>query len=151
MTLSVEIDDDADGRVVIEQPLQLELLGDGELPPLPVRVVLAWTSDDPLVVDVDFVRVEAQWLWGRDLLHRGLTEPAGFGDLRVRPCGPDEVQIELSTHDGHAELVAPADELRAFLDRTYAAVPAGREYAPGTTAGESFDWELLLIESGAGW
>ncbi|MER5361410.1 SsgA family sporulation/cell division regulator [Streptomyces sp. NPDC002785] len=56
--------------------------------------------DDPLAIRMDFLVTEnepaaATWVFSRDLLATGLILPSGEGDVRVRPHGEDETDVEL--------------------------------------------------------
>jgi Streptomyces sporulation and cell division protein, SsgA len=98
-----------------------------------VNAVLGYDPADPFAVTATFVTVEGDvvWTFARDLLARGLSGPAGEGDVHIWPCldaqGNATVIIELCSPDG--ELVAQARTLDVypFLNRTLAAVPAGTE------------------------
>jgi hypothetical protein len=98
-----------------------------------VDAALGYDPADPFAVTVTFVTVEGDvvWAFARDLLTRGLSGPAGEGDVHIWPCldaeGCATVIIELCSPDG--ELVAQARtlDIYPFLSRTLAAVPAGTE------------------------
>ena len=68
---------------------------------------------------------------GRELLHHGLVDATGDGDVRVWPDldADDEpaVMVRLSSPDGQAVLCLDADVLQNFLARTFAVVPLGQE------------------------
>lgn len=103
---------------------------------LQIGVRLVYDPADPLAVRMDFPgapdRVEP-WTFSRDLLYAGLREPSGDGDVRVwPPCrchGVGTVRILLRSSFAAAVLFVPADELRDWLDETFASVPAGEESA----------------------
>jgi Streptomyces sporulation and cell division protein, SsgA len=102
---------------------------------LPVRTSLRYDPDDPYAVHVLFhaesVGGESvSWSFARELLVSGLDEPAGIGDVRVRPSAGargDIVALTLSSPDGNAVFEARRSVLMRFLRRTYVAVPLGRE------------------------
>jgi Streptomyces sporulation and cell division protein, SsgA len=102
---------------------------------LPVRASLRYDPDDPYAVHVLFHAESAggepvSWSFARELLVSGLDEPAGIGDVRVRPCATprgDLVALALSSPDGNAVFEVRRSVLVRFLRRTYVAVPLGRE------------------------
>jgi hypothetical protein len=109
----------------------LELIGpDGASP---VEAVLRYDPVDPYAVAVVFLRdgAEVAWVFGRDLLMRGLYEPAGDGDVAVFPSldvdGRAMVVMELVSPAGHAVVEAQARDLLFFLARTTRAVWPGTE------------------------
>lgn len=73
------------------------------------------------------------WSFARELLHVGVDEPAGDGDVRVTPMpfgvpvGNGGVAIELSSPDGRAWFEGPRSAFLRFLQKTYLVVPRGRE------------------------
>lgn len=107
---------------------------------VPVTAGLFYTGDDPYAVRVAFhagTDEAVEWIFARDLLTAGLTEPAGAGDVRTWPTpssdgGEPVLNIALSSPFGQAHFEAPATAMAEFLRRTYDAIPAGRE-------GEFFD------------
>jgi hypothetical protein len=72
-----------------------------------------------------------RWAVGRDLLLRGLTEPAGDGDIQLFPSvdenGRAAVVMELCSPDGRLVTQMRTRELYSFLSRTIAVVPLGAE------------------------
>lgn len=99
---------------------------------VPLPVTMHYSAADPYAVQASFAGegVAVEWVFARDLLLDGLRRPCGDGDVRVWPSragSGDQVLIALSSPDGHAVLEADAGDLRAFLDRTVALVPPGRE------------------------
>ncbi|HLU59656.1 MAG TPA: SsgA family sporulation/cell division regulator [Pseudonocardia sp.] len=121
-----------DEHTVICSPAVFELIGP-DAPAVPVNVELTYSSRDPYAVKASFrtgSTTAVEWVFARDLLHDGLIAPAGTGDVQVRPMPlhPGKVQLELSSPSGHAVFTTCAQTLGDFLQRTYHAVPAGREY-----------------------
>lgn len=111
---------------------------------VPLRVALRYGTEDPFAVTAAFQGdgVAIEWVFARDLLCGGLDRPCGEGDVHVWPSdGPDGalVLLSLSSPDGQAVLEADAPDVRAFLDRTLALVPAGAE-------GEHVDLDGELAE-----
>ena len=74
-----------------------------------------------------------RWAMSRSLLAQGLTDPAGEGDLRLRPSldhdGSGVVVFEFHSPDGRFVAQASTRELYRFLTRTLAMVPFGSESA----------------------
>ena len=108
---------------------------------VPVTTSLLYTGDDPYAVRMAFhadTDEPVEWIFARDLLTAGLTEPAGAGDVRAWPSpsrdsgGAPVLNIVLSSPFGEAHFEAPMVAMAEFLRRTYDAIPAGRE-------GEFFD------------
>lgn len=98
--------------------------------PRPVQADLRYAPADPYAVFIGFHtgRGTVQWMFGRDLLVDGLLTPSGEGDVIVRPAThPALVLVELNTPGGSAVLEAPADQLAAFVNRTYEVVAPGEE------------------------
>ena len=123
MSLSphADVDTAADLRLVVP---------DADAVSLPVA--LRYRVVDPFAVTVAFsgAEVSVEWVFARDLLLTGLTQPCGEGDVRVWPSwrsGKDLVLIALSSPDGRAVLEANAGDLRAFLDATVRLVRPGTE------------------------
>jgi hypothetical protein len=80
-----------------------------------------------------------RWAVGRDLLLRGMTDPAGEGDVMLFPSvdenGRAAVVIELCSPDGRLVTQLRTSELYGFLSRTLMTVPLGTE---------SIDLDLLV-------
>jgi len=98
--------------------------------PLPIQVDLEYDSHDPYAVVTAYRTGQGtvRWMFCRGLLADGLLAPTGDGDVRVSPAAdPALVVFELNAPAGAAVLEASAQELAAFLDRTYEQVPAGEE------------------------
>ncbi|MFD7164983.1 SsgA family sporulation/cell division regulator [Streptomyces violascens] len=122
-----------------------------------IPVELTYDAMDPYAVRMTFHLpgdAPVTWAFGRELLLDGINGPAGDGDVRVEPSGPEElcdVHIRLQVGGDHALFRAGAAPLVAFLDRTDKLVPLGQEW----TLGE-FDEHLedalgrILAEENAG-
>lgn len=111
----------------------------------PVLSRLSFHADEPFAVTVAF-RTErgrwVEWTFARDLLVIGLDDPAGLGDVRVRPdLSEDEAMLtlEIESPDGYASFELEREDVEAFLASTYELVPPGSE-------GEYFDIEALIEE-----
>jgi len=101
--------------------------------PAPVVTRWSYSAYDPFAVSLS-VRTRhdrwVEWLIGRELVVAALDEPAGEGDVRMRPLsvqGYDIVEIEIRSHDGRAVLEVDRDLLRSFVDATLGMVPVGTE------------------------
>jgi hypothetical protein len=74
---------------------------------------------------------DVSWAVARSLLLRGLTEPAGDGDIRLWPVidehGHACVVFDFHSPTGRLTTQARTAELHTFLARTWVAVPAGDE------------------------
>jgi len=120
-----------DEHTVICSPAVFELIAP-DAPAVSVKVDLAYHSRDPYAVQASFRTgsgTAVAWVFARELLHDGLTSPAGTGDVRVRPA-PNEagrVQLELSSPSGHAAFTTCSYALDDFLRRTFDVVPRGTE------------------------
>jgi len=110
-----------------------------------IDCVLGYRSSDPFAVAMTFITGDGNlvWTFGRDLLVRGAEVPTGEGDVHVSPAiglsGRAMVSIELSSPDGHLVLLARACDVDAFIARTVALVPSGRE-------SDFFDADLLISQ-----
>lgn len=111
----------------------------------PVLSRLSFHADEPFAVTVAF-RTErgrwVEWTFARDLLVIGLEDPAGLGDVRVRPdLSEDEAMLtlEIESPDGYASFELEREDVEAFLTSTYELVPPGSE-------NEYFDIEALIEE-----
>jgi hypothetical protein len=115
----------------VEASVQLRLVvADADAVPLPVN--LRYSATDPYAVRAVFSGdgMEVEWVFARDLLRHGLSNPTGDGDVHVWPSwgtGRELLMISLTSPDGQAVLEASADDVRSFLDRTTAVVPDGQE------------------------
>jgi hypothetical protein len=92
-----------------------------------------YDASDPWAVWITFSGNgdAVRWAVGRDLLLRGLTDPAGEGDIQLFPSvdenGRAAVVMELCSPDGRLVTQMKTSELYAFLARTLAVVPLGAE------------------------
>ncbi len=98
-----------------------------------VPVALHYDTSDPYAVRSTFHTGQGEgvrWVFARELLARGMSAPAGEGDVRVWPSvtrGRPVVCIGLRSPDGAALLEAPASTVQSFLTKTFVLVPAGSE------------------------
>lgn len=90
-------------------------------------------TDDPYAVWLTFhiPGGDVSWVLARSLLLRGLTEPAGEGDVRLWPsideAGRAVVRMDFHSPEGRLLTEARTADLHTFLVQTWAAVPPGAE------------------------
>lgn len=94
---------------------------------------LAYDAKDPFAVTMTF-RTRAgdvPWVFHRELLLAGISDPAGDGDVHIWPSldtqGRAVVVIELHSNTGSFVAQARTPEVYRFLTRTLAMVPLGTE------------------------
>ncbi|MEV6908278.1 SsgA family sporulation/cell division regulator [Amycolatopsis sp. NPDC051071] len=111
----------------------------------PVLSRLSFHADEPYAVTVAF-RTErgrwVEWTFARELLATGLTDPAGIGDVRVRPdLSGDEAMLtlEIESPDGYASFELEREDVESFLGSTFELVQLGAE-------SEHFDIDALIEE-----
>lgn len=98
-----------------------------------VEAELRYDADDPYAVAVAFQLdgSELVWVFGRDLMLRGVAEPAGDGDVQIFPSLDDDgrlvVVLQLSSPSGLALVEAKARDVIDFLASTRVAVWPGTE------------------------
>ncbi len=121
-----------DTPVSLTRALTLELISsEGGVRPLDAE--LRYDKRDPYAVAAcfDTGATSVRWVFGRDLLARGLFSPTGDGDVHIWPCldahGRAVTMIELTSPEGEALMQAQSQELSDFLRRTEALVPSGSE------------------------
>lgn len=101
--------------------------------PVALDAELAYDPTCPYAVTVTFAGETSAvtWTFGRDLLLHGIYEPAGDGDVRVRPAldafGQSVLLIELHSPTGQAHVQAPAREVHRFVEAMAEVVPPGTE------------------------
>lgn len=115
--------------ITTEVTLNLVIGGDYGIP---VPASFHYSAHEPLSVIADFTSgdVAVKWVFARELLRGGLERPVGQGDVTCWPAdssGGRKVCIGLHSPSGEALLEAPADEIEAFLARSYEVVPEGSE------------------------
>lgn len=121
---------------------QFVLLNDSTTP---VLSRMSFHADEPFAVTVAFRTERGRWIewtFARDLLVTGLTEPAGIGDVRVRPdlSEDDEMlTLEIESPDGYAAFELEREDVESFVQATLELVPLGTE-------SEHFDVEGLIEE-----
>ncbi|MEU8953041.1 SsgA family sporulation/cell division regulator [Streptomyces sp. NPDC048518] len=118
---------------VIEQAVEARLVAAApRMPTIPAT--LHYDRQDPFAVRMSFPApatlegVEVYWTFARELLTQGVERAVGDGDVRVRPYGFDRTVVEFHAPEGTAIVHIRTGELRGFLQRTTALVPAGQEH-----------------------
>ncbi|MFF0739668.1 SsgA family sporulation/cell division regulator [Streptomyces sp. NPDC004111] len=112
---------------------------------LPVGAEFGFDPAAPLTVSARFTAEggpRVLWQLGRDLLHQGLRERSGTGDVRIRPSRPDRpatALLQLASADTAALFELPVPPLAAWLAHTYTLVPAGRELT-------GVDWDAVAAD-----
>jgi hypothetical protein len=115
----------------VTRAVSVELIGSSEAHATDAE--LRYTRYDPYAVTLAFSVAgrEITWLFGRDLLIRGVHRPAGDGDVRLFPCldarGHAAVILELVSPDGVALVEARSRDLMEFLALTTQVVWPGAE------------------------
>ncbi len=127
---------------VVTEAVTLDCVdGSGQAMTLPGS--LGYASADPYAVTLTFSTAggDVVWTFARDLMVRGLTAPAGDGDVHVWPCldadGQAVVIVELRSPDGELLVQIQTKALYRFVQRTLTAVPLGTE-------GEHLDLDMLI-------
>ncbi|RFU87205.1 SsgA family sporulation/cell division regulator [Streptomyces triticagri] len=121
--MSTVIDQAVEARLVAADPRMLT-----------IPASLHYDCDDPFAVRMTFPApatlegVEVSWSFGRELLSAGLEESTGDGDVRIRPYGYERTVLEFHAPEGTAIVHVRTGELRSFLKRSAALVPAGHEH-----------------------
>jgi hypothetical protein len=101
----------------------------------PMAFIATFSYDvaDPYAVRVTFhvPAGDVPWVVARSLLVRGIGEPCGDGDIRLRP-GLDEdgravVRMVFHSPEGRLTCEVRTADLLAFLGRTWLAVQPGHE------------------------
>ena len=120
-----------------------------------VNAALGYDPADPFAVTTTFVTIEGDvvWTFARDLLARGLSGPAGEGDVHIWPSvdaeGCATVILELCSPDGELVAQARTRDIYQFLGRSLAAVAAGTE-TERIDIDQLIDQLLQPTERGAG-
>ena len=114
---------------------------------MPVSTRWTYDSTEPYAMTVAFATERGRWIewvFARDLLLDGLSEPSGEGDFRVTPdADPDLLILEIHAPSGSAAFVIDRYDTEDFLARTLDLVPTGAEST-------HFDIDRLLAELTAG-
>ncbi|QES45227.1 SsgA family sporulation/cell division regulator [Streptomyces venezuelae] len=116
--------------MTITQPLRMSLIfSDTEVP---IPAVLIYHSRDPYAVLLDTnmgTESHAVWTFARDLLADGISAPGsvGDGDVRIMRHAYGAVFMSFTSPEGMALAEVDADDIDAFLTKSYATVPEGTE------------------------
>ncbi len=101
--------------------------------PMAFIATFSYDAADPYAVTVTFhvPAGDVPWVVARSLLVRGLAQPAGDGDIRLRP-GLDEdgravVRMDFHSPEGRLKVEVRTGELLGFLGRTWLTVRPGEE------------------------
>jgi hypothetical protein len=101
---------------------------------LPLVASLAYSCADPYAITMAFdvgTDQPVEWALSRDLLVASLHAHEGIGDFQAWPSGVpgggQVLHLSMTSPFGHAQFEATADDISAFLGRTFDLVPAGQE------------------------
>lgn len=94
---------------------------------------LTYGLEDPFAVSATFRTGDGDvtWTFARELLHEGMTNAVGEGDINVRPGHPSRgpiVVLTLSSPSGAAQIEAPRHEVADFLAESYRVCPTDSEW-----------------------
>jgi hypothetical protein len=120
-------------------PITLQLVGPQSWTEVPA--LLCYEATDPFAVRIAFGDVGGEngvvdaddtgiaWLVSRELLHSGLDQPSGDGDIRVWPANAatDVLFLHLRAPSGEALFELSRATVAAFLRQTETLVPSGTE------------------------
>ncbi|HSJ20378.1 MAG TPA: SsgA family sporulation/cell division regulator [Nocardioidaceae bacterium] len=115
----------------VNRPVVFEVIGPEQ--PTLVEAELRYDPADPYAVAVAFLShgTEVLWVFARDLLIRGVSEPTGDGDVQVFPSldddGRAEVGLMLRSPAGQTLMKVPARDVMGFLARSTRSVWPGTE------------------------
>lgn len=110
--------------------------------PMAFIATFHYSDLDPYAVGITFhiPAGEVPWVVARSLLRRGLSEPAGDGDIRLWPAldeGRGMVRMAFHSPEGRLQVGVRSSDLLSFLTRTWELVPVGAEP-------EQFDLDELV-------
>jgi sporulation and cell division protein SsgA len=120
------------GSTTVSAELRLRLVVP-EHTAVPLTASLSYRNDDPYAVRMAFhvgMDEPVEWIFARELLATRPDTLPGDGDVQVWPApgtGGQVLNIALSSPFGQALFEAPAAQVAEFVERTFRAVPAGRE------------------------
>lgn len=114
-----------------------------------------YQPSDPYAVELTFVGYPGLlWVFGRELLADGMRALSGLGDVKVWPSVSKRgavVVVGLSSPDGRTVFAASRRTVSRFLDRAFAAVPAGRESKHVDVDGALAGWFTGTDAVGGDW
>ncbi len=108
---------------------------DEEGRPLSFMATFGYGAADPFAVWITFhlPAGEMDWAVDRDLLRKGMHEPAGYGDVQLFPTldedGRAMVCFDFHSPEGRLLAQARTADLASFLELSHALVPLGEESA----------------------
>jgi hypothetical protein len=101
--------------------------------PMAFIATFSYDACDPYAVQLTFhvPAGDVPWVMARSLLVLGMGQPAGEGDIRLRP-GIDEdgravVRMDFHSPEGRLEVEVRTSDLLSFLGRTWVSVRPGDE------------------------
>jgi hypothetical protein len=121
----------ATGIVDVETSLWI-IAPDGQH--IPIRGTFIYNRDDPHAVQFHIINPDGTrvlWVFGRELVYTGRTEPTGELNVRIAPWSgePSFTAIVLiSPPEDQALLKIPTSILDTFLTKAYGVVPRGQEF-----------------------
>jgi hypothetical protein len=131
-------------------PLTLRLIGSGSSSEVPT--LFSYDAEDPFAVRMTFGddgsggESDVTWLVSRELMHEGLSRPAGDGDVLMGPgAATDVLFLYLRPPMGEALFELSRSALTAFLRGTELLVPFGAE-----AAALDLDDELVTLLANGG-
>ena len=101
--------------------------------PMAFIATFSYDTADPYAVQVTFhvPAGDIPWVVARSLLVRGMAEPAGEGDIRLRPdldeSGRAVTKMDFHSPEGRLRVEVRSGDLLAFLGRTWLTVIPGEE------------------------
>lgn len=90
-------------------------------------VTWRYFTPHPYAIELRVTPRTSEWVFARCLLSEGLTDPAGWGDVLVRPVRSC-TQVTLRSPDGTGVLTFARDLIYDMVDEIERLVPPGREY-----------------------
>jgi hypothetical protein len=95
------------------------------------QVEFTYRHSDPWAVEIQVLQKSGQlvglpWRFGRDLLHNGLDEKVGLGDVQVAPEGKS-LFLTLAAPTGYLVIVFDRNNIVDVLDSIFLTVPLGAE------------------------
>ncbi|MEU8569373.1 SsgA family sporulation/cell division regulator [Streptomyces pathocidini] len=122
-------------KTVTDQVRMHYLSNDGLAIPCMVRLSYTTAAQFEVLLRIDVADgIHNDWRFSREVLGRGVYEPAGLGDVRVWPVpGSDGAETCISVSGAcrqgvsHAVFLCRATDLLRFLIRTYKLVVPGHE------------------------
>lgn len=117
----------------VRQAIRLEVVLAAR-PAGPLVAELCYLPEDPYTVHLHLPPgpgtahgTGSTWTFSRDLLGAGIGRACRLDDVRIWPAPPDHTRIASLGDGGTVVVQAARGDLLRFLDRSYAAVPAGSE------------------------